>query len=143
MFYFRVNSFRGFTLIELIIVIAIIAVLSSMSIIIYQKYKQKSLATSTLLPIAESCSKDIIAYCISLNVDSPTSINVSSLPLENCQSKTVFNYNLSVNVVGSFICNPGGSVVNGKVVAESPKIPQYNAECIFMSDGLKCLIANK
>ncbi|WP_457643939.1 prepilin-type N-terminal cleavage/methylation domain-containing protein [Persephonella sp.] len=134
---------NGFTLVELLIVIAIIAILSSMSIIIYQKYQQKSLATSKLLPIAEGCSKEIIAYCIGLDVKSPTNIDVVSLPLKNCQSTTVFEYSLTVNVVGSFVCNPGGSVVNGEVIAESSKIPLYYAECSLMDDGLRCKVIGR
>ncbi|WP_457624069.1 prepilin-type N-terminal cleavage/methylation domain-containing protein [Persephonella sp.] len=135
-----ITSNKGFTLVELLIVIAIIAILSSMSIIIYQKYQQKSLATSKLLPIAEGCSKEIIAYCIGLGVRSPTNIDVASLPLKNCQSTTVFEYSLTVNVVGSFVCNPGGSVEEGRVIAESQKIPDYKAECKLLSEGLKCSV---
>ncbi len=138
-----IKSKRGFTLIELLIVIAILAILSSIAMVMYQKYRQKSFVTSRLLPIADGCSKEIIAYCIGLEVNSPTSINVSSLSLTNCKDVTLPDYDLDINVTGTFICNPGGSVSGGTVIAETDKIPDYRALCNLLEEGLRCSVAEK
>ncbi|WP_457621470.1 pilin [Persephonella sp.] len=134
---------NGFTIVELLIVVAILAILSSMSLIMYQKYRNKSFVASHLLPIADGCSKEIIAYCIGLNVETPTVINVSSLSLKNCQDVTLSDYNLTVNVSGSFVCNPGGSVSGGTVDAEADNIPEYKAECNLLTEGIKCSVVKK
>ncbi len=134
---------NGFTLVELLIVIVILGILSSMSMVMYQKYRQKSIMTSKALPIADGCSKEIIAYCIGLNVETPTVINVSSLSLSNCKDVSLPDYNLTVNVSGSFVCNPGGNVSGGTINAEADSIPDYKAECNLLTEGIKCSVVEK
>ena len=144
MMFTRVNSLEeGFTLVELLIVIAILAILSSLSIIAYQKYRQKSFVTARALPIVDGCSKEIIAYCIDLNVDSPTTIDVSSVSLSNCKNVSLPDYNLNINVTGSFTCNPGGSVSGGTVEAIIDNIADYKAKCILTDEGINCFVVER
>jgi len=132
----------GFTLVELLIVIAIIGILASVSITYYQKYKDKSLLSSHALPLANACAKDIITYCIELNPSSPTSVDVQSLELKNCQDTTIQAYNLSINVSGTFVCNPGGNVTDGKVEAFLEAVKDYKAVCYLENNALRCHVEN-
>lgn len=137
----EVNSYqRGFTLVELLIVISIIAVLASMSIMSYLKYKEKSLLTSHALPIADACSKDLIAYCINLSVDTPQTIDINSIDLANCKDQNVIGYNLNITLSGSFVCNPGGTVSNGTVEATVGDISAYKAVCELNENSINCRV---
>jgi prepilin-type N-terminal cleavage/methylation domain-containing protein len=132
----------GFTLVELLIVITIISILASLSTIYYMKYRDKSLLASHALPLADACAKDIITYCIELNPDSPTSIDVQSLNLLNCQNTQVQSQDLKINVEGSFVCNPGGNVTEGKVEAYLEDVKDYKAVCYLEDNALRCNIEN-
>lgn len=135
------RSLAGFTLIELIIVIAIIAILSSMAIPIYIKYQNKSKVTSFALPIANACAKDIISYCIELNPTTPTSIDVSNLDLRNCKaSSNVLEHNLTINITGNIICAKGGNVSNGTIMGQISSINDYKVKCYLNNNALVCTV---
>lgn len=134
---------RGFTLVELLIVIAIIAILASLSLTSYLKYREKSVLTSHALPIADACSKDIIAYCINLSVASPTTIDLSTVNLVNCKSQNIMGYDLNITLSGSFTCNPGGTVSNGTVEARLDDIPSYKAVCELNENSIVCNVKER
>jgi len=131
---------RGFTLVELLIVMAIIAILASMAMTSYMKYRQKSTVTSHALPLANACAKDIITYCIGLDIDEPQDIDVSNVDLTNCKNQKILSYNLTINLTGSFTCNPGGDVSNGVVEAKLENVPDYKAVCYLKNNALVCKI---
>ncbi len=134
------RSLAGFTLIELIVVIAIIAILASMAIPIYIKYQHKSEVTSFALPITNACAKDIISYCIELNPDTPTSIDVSTINLKNCQISNVLQYNLTVNITGSIVCSEGGNISNGTITGQISSVNDYKAKCYLNNNALVCTV---
>ena len=137
------SSKEGFTLVELLIVIAIIGILASFSLASYLKYREKSILTSHALPVADACAKDIITYCIDLSVSSPTVISLSSVNLPNCNNTSVLGHNLNITLTGSFTCNPGGTVSNGTVEATLEDIPSYKAVCNLNENSIVCSIEER
>ncbi len=134
------RSLAGFTLIELIIVIAIISILSSMAIPIYIKYQNKSKVSSFALPITNACAKDIIAYCIDLNPSTPTSIDVSNIDLKNCRTSNVLEYNLSINITGNVVCAEGGNISDGTIIGKINTVSDYKAKCNLNNNAIICTV---
>jgi type IV pilus assembly protein PilA len=59
---FKVQRNKGFTLVELMIVVAIISILASVAVPFYQRYVAKSRITSLVLPAIHSMQNNISAY---------------------------------------------------------------------------------
>jgi len=128
---------RGFTIIELVVVIAIIAILASMSIPIYIHYMKKAKVSNFALNIASACAKDAMADCVSRFVESPTPIDLSTLP--NCSNVNTAMGNVEITLNGSYTCNPGG-IANGSIVAKISGINEYKAVCEFSENSFRCTI---
>ncbi len=129
---------EGFTLIELMIVIAIIAILAAVAVTQYNVYKRKAKAKD-LISISRSCAQEIVAQC---SID-PTS-NVTVSKLESCgyngtQSVGYLN-NININVdqgsstVADVNCDGASITVNtfgdikgtGKTYKAICEITNYN-----------------
>jgi type IV pilus assembly protein PilA len=54
---------RGFTIVELLVVIAIIAILASIAILQYLNYTERARLASYALPMARACMADVASYC--------------------------------------------------------------------------------
>ena len=128
----------GFTLVELLIVIAILSILASISIAIYVSYRQKAKVTSVALPYAEECTRQIVDYCINLRPSSSTNIDISSLSLTDCQSKYISLYSENLSITGDFTCEPGGYISSGSVNASIGSVTKFVARCFIDSSGIKC-----
>ena len=140
----KVNpSEEGFTLVELLVVIAILAILASISFTYYIEHRKKALLTSHALPVADACAKDIIAYCIDLSPETSQTIDINSIDLKNCESGTVLEHNLTINLTGTFTCNPGGNVDNGTVEARLTDTPNYKAVCELKLNAIKCYVSKE
>ena len=134
---------KGFTLVELLIVIAILSILASVAVPIYVSYRQKAKVTSVALPYAKECTRQIVDYCINLRPSSPINIDISSLSLTDCQSKYLSLYNENLSITGDFTCEPGGYISSGSVNASIGSVNNFVAKCLIDSTGIKCRINSR
>ncbi len=94
---------KGFTLIELMVVIAIIAILAAIALTSYQAYIKKAKAKE-LITIARGCAQGVITKCI--EEGNGTSITLSNV--DECQ--------VSSSALGQYFSNinaPSGTVTCG------------------------------
>lgn len=133
------SNVKGFTLIEILIVIAIIAILAGLSIPVYMKYQQKSKVSSYALPIVKACAYDASGYCAEKTLAEQNSvIDVSSL--KNCQTAFVPYGSLTITISGSLTCSSTGHITDGIVTGTLNGINEYQAKCSFEKNGILCTV---
>ena len=120
------------------VVIGIIFVLSSISLVSYIKYREKTKVNSYALPVARACAIDIIAYCIQTKNGTIDTSN-----LTNCRDKdtpagkVVFNSTLTGQCSNS--TPPNGTLASTKLEG----IDSYKAVCDYSSNALQCSIVSQ
>ena len=130
---------EGFTLIELMIVIAIIAILAAVAVTQYNSYKNKAKAKD-LVGIARACAMEVVTRC---QVD--TNANFAIGDLNSCKEDYIvednstdrvgqYLYNVSFTLpTGNYTCTGNATIkVSGNI--DSTTGPQYTAECVVV-DG--------
>jgi type IV pilus assembly protein PilA len=110
---------RGFTLVELLVIIAIIAILASIAIPQYQNYTERARLASYALPIARACMLDVASYCFT---NTPAGTETYSIIGNSTFPNCVANYTtpggtVYLNEIEAFQCSNTGLLVAGKLHA--------------------------
>ncbi|MEZ0344210.1 MAG: prepilin-type N-terminal cleavage/methylation domain-containing protein [Caldimicrobium sp.] len=138
------SNSKGFILIELIIVIAIIAILSAIVIPIYQRYQQKSKIASFALPLVRACAGDALTFCMSNRVSGVSNITMNVTSLPNCKNATATaSGSLNMTITGTFTCEASGHISNGTVTGELEGVSLYKAQCTLNQKSINCQVLPK
>ena len=120
---------KGFTLVELMIIIAIIALLASVALTSYRSYIKKAQAKE-LITIARACVQEIISECLATG-EAPELNDLESCKSQNIQAK----YLSSISFSGTPDCNSTFDIeVTGTVKAGG----QYKVTCTGSTTGIDC-----
>jgi type IV pilus assembly protein PilA len=133
---------KGFTLLELMIVIVIIALLSGLAIANYQKFRQKAVVASYALPSVRGCALWLASFCAESRGESNETIDLSTCSTvrnfcnDNNTQTPPGNYTIIFN--GTLNCSQSGHVANGTIIGKIENINLYQVVCTFDNQTLKC-----
>ncbi|MFN3504844.1 MAG: prepilin-type N-terminal cleavage/methylation domain-containing protein [Caldimicrobium sp.] len=135
----REEKVSGFTLVELMIVIAIIAILVGIAIPLYLKYQRKAKIATYALPVVRGCAMDLATFCMK-NPGTVISATGNS-SVSNCISPVITPLGNATLTIYGGQCKPSGAL-NGTIVkGDLGTVNEYSAKCRFDADGnIQCTI---
>lgn len=125
---------KGMTLIEIFVVLAIIAILVTVAIPQYSKYREKANVSTYALPVARGCAIEVASQCLKVGSIDPTPVgNTTAYP--NCPDNvTTQRGRVSLVHVKDFYCNPDtGKLSAGEVEARLGA--SYKVDCFVDNQG--------
>ena len=117
---------KGFTLIELMVVIAILAILAAIALTSYRAYIRKA-KTKELVTFARACIQEAVAKCIE-NPNFTNFSNLESCSISDCS--TQYMSSISVSVGEGSTCD--SLTVQASGIPEGGSTP-YTATCSYNS----------
>jgi len=114
---------KGFTLIELMVVIAILAILAAVALTSYKAYQQKAKAKE-LITLARACAQEIAAECAVVG-----SFNATKLASCNVNGTVGYLTGVSIEVDGG--CNNFSVTASGNIGNSTNK---YQVSCSYDSN---------
>lgn len=125
----------AFTLVELLVVLAIISILASIAVSQYTSYMAKARISSYALPLARACFAEIVSYCTSEGIDG--AVNLSSF--SNCSNSQTAGGMVVLTFQSQPRCS-GGTLSEGELHATIQGINTYKVICSVDAAPFKCWI---
>ncbi|MFN7065370.1 MAG: type IV pilin protein [Aquificaceae bacterium] len=130
---------RAFTLVELLVVVAILAILAGIATPQYIKYNRKALAISYALPLARACMADIASYCSSKAKEEEYD-PIGDSRFANCKDTTpTAAGNISIQALENPKCDGEGKLTQGKISAYLVG-SDYKAYCVVDIRPFRCYV---
>jgi len=135
----------GFSIIELLLVVSIIAILFSIAIPSYIKYTQKAKVTSYVLPLVRACMADVASYCSAESPHTGTEeytnpVGDSRFP--NCRDNIATPAGIvRMEFLETPKCSSSGTLLQGRLVGYfSTSNDGYRARCQVDLRPFRCYI---
>ena len=123
---------KGFTLVELMVVIAIIAILAAVALSAYQAYIKKAQAKE-LMTFARACIQEAVAQCMS----DPDFQDIDELEACNVENATT-KYIGTINFTTLPSCGNYSATITGTVNNDT-----YEVSCTYTGTDIYCTAPRK